>query len=64
MKTLDHIKSGNLIRILQDDKKSTYSPMLKKEDGRIDWTKNAEEIHNLIRGHKPVARGVYHKKRL
>ncbi|MDD4568956.1 MAG: methionyl-tRNA formyltransferase [Tepidanaerobacteraceae bacterium] len=53
LKTLDHIKSGNLIRILQDDKKSTYSPMLKKEDGRIDWTKNAEEIHNLIRGTNP-----------
>ena len=31
----------------------SYAPPLKKSDGKIDWNKPAEEIHNLIRGTKP-----------
>lgn len=51
--TIEHIKSGDFIRIPQEDNKSTYAPMLKKEDGEIDWSKNALEIHNLVRGTNP-----------
>lgn len=46
-------KEGKLPRILQDHSKATYAPMLKKEDGIIDWRKSAEEILNLIRGTLP-----------
>ncbi len=53
LKTLSCIKSGNLIRKRQDNKKSTYAPMLKREDGLIDWSKSAYEICNLIRGTYP-----------
>ncbi len=53
LKTLAHIKSGNLIRKPQDHEKSTYAPMLKKEDGKIDWLKSTNEIYNLIRGTYP-----------
>ncbi len=53
LKTLSHIKSGNLIRKSQDHEKSTYAPMLKKQDGKIYWLKNTQEIHNLIRGTYP-----------
>jgi methionyl-tRNA formyltransferase len=53
LETLDHIKSGKLVKNPQDHEKSTYAPMLKKEDGKIDWTKNTKEIHNLIRGTYP-----------
>lgn len=31
----------------------TFAHSLKKEDGRIDWSKNAVEISNLIRGTNP-----------
>ena len=31
----------------------SYAPPLKKENGKIDWNKPAEEIYNLIRGAKP-----------
>lgn len=37
----------------QDDAQATYAPILKKEDGRIDWTKPAAEIHNRVRGLQP-----------
>lgn len=33
----------------QDESLAVYSPMITKETGKIDWTKSADEIHNLIR---------------
>ncbi len=46
-------KKGILSRIPQDHSRATYAPMLKKEDGIIDWRKPSEEIINLIRGTLP-----------
>ena len=46
-------KQGRLLRIPQDHSKATYAPMLKKEDGNIDWRKSSEEVKNLIRGTLP-----------
>jgi len=37
----------------QDDSQATYAPILKKEDGKIDWTLSAREILNRIRGFEP-----------
>jgi methionyl-tRNA formyltransferase len=37
----------------QDDAQATYAPILKKEDGKIDWTLSAREILNRIRGFEP-----------
>lgn len=37
----------------QDGSQATYAPLLKKEDGLIDWTRPAAEIHNRIRGLQP-----------
>ena len=42
----------------QDDALSTYAPMLKKEDGLIDWNQSAAEIDCQIRGLNPWP-GVY-----
>ena len=53
LKTLINIKSGKPIRKPQDHEKSTYAPMLKKQDGEINWLKNTQEIYNLIRGTYP-----------
>ena len=50
IKTLDKLQIGELFPIKQDDSLSTYAPLLKKDTGRIIWTKSAREIHNLIRG--------------
>jgi methionyl-tRNA formyltransferase len=37
----------------QDNTQATYAPILKKEDGRIDWSNPAQKIHDLIRGFQP-----------
>jgi methionyl-tRNA formyltransferase len=37
----------------QDDSQATYAPILKKEDGKIDWQLSAHEILNRIRGFEP-----------
>lgn len=50
IETIDLIESDKLIRHKQDDSQSNYAPMLTKETGLIDWSKSAQEIHNLVRG--------------
>jgi len=37
----------------QDSTNASYAPILKKEDGRIDWKRTAEEIYNRMRGFAP-----------
>jgi methionyl-tRNA formyltransferase len=37
----------------QDDSQATFAPMLKKEDGLIDWSIAAEKIERAIRGFQP-----------
>jgi methionyl-tRNA formyltransferase len=37
----------------QDPEKATYARILKKEDGRIDWTRTATQIYNRMRGFAP-----------
>jgi methionyl-tRNA formyltransferase len=37
----------------QDNALATYAPLLKKEDGRIDWTRDAQAIHCQVRGLQP-----------
>lgn len=51
-KTLKLIEKNEIVRIPQGDE-FTYAPLLKKEDGNINWSKTAEEIYNLIRGLNP-----------
>ena len=37
----------------QDASQATYAPLLKKEDGVIDWSRPASAIHNQVRGLQP-----------
>ena len=48
--TLDGLQAQTVVAHPQDDTQSCYAPLLKKEDGLIDWHKPAREIHNLVRG--------------
>jgi methionyl-tRNA formyltransferase len=52
-RTLKELEKENLTAKKQDDSKATYAPMLKKEDGLIDWSLTAQKIHNRIRGMVP-----------
>jgi methionyl-tRNA formyltransferase len=42
--------AGELPPEPQDDSSATLAPLLTKEDGRIDWTRSALDVHNHIRG--------------
>lgn len=48
--TLEKIKNGTAVKTPQNNSEATYAPMIKKEMGKIDFSKTAEEIHNLVRG--------------
>jgi len=37
----------------QDHASATLAPIMKKEDGLIDWTRSAKEIRNRVRGFQP-----------
>ncbi|MGE5277910.1 MAG: formyltransferase [Acidobacteriota bacterium] len=43
------LKAGNAPRRPQDEKAATAFPRRSPEDGRIDWTRPAEQVHNLVR---------------
>ena len=45
--------SGGYTPIAQDDAGASMAPMLKKEDGVIDFTKTAREVHDHVRGMSP-----------
>ncbi|MEW6377445.1 MAG: methionyl-tRNA formyltransferase [Thermodesulfobacteriota bacterium] len=51
--TVERMKTGNIHPIPQDHSKATYAPLLKKEDGRIDWSKEAKEIDRQVRAFNP-----------
>lgn len=53
LKTLEMMKSGNIIRLPQNNDEATWAPMLNKSVAFIDFKKSAIEIHNLIRGINP-----------
>ena len=51
--TIRLILQGNAPRIPQEDSAASYAPMLRKEMARIDFSKTADQVHNLIRGMSP-----------
>ena len=53
VRTLADLCAGTIQPRPQDDSHATYAPILKKEDGRIDWSHPAQQIHDLIRGFQP-----------
>ena len=53
VKVLDDIEEGKVTFIKQDESKATKVAMIKKEDGKIDFSKSSESIVNLIRGLNP-----------
>lgn len=50
---IDDLPRGHVVETPQDDAQATYAPRLTKEEGLIDWTRPAREVHNQIRGLRP-----------
>ena len=53
IETLPKWIKGEIKPIPQDDSKATYTKIIKKEDGKINWQKSAEEIERMIRAFTP-----------
>ena len=53
VETIAKLQRGGLTPLPQDDAKATMAPLLKKEDGALDWQHDASAIVNRIRGLTP-----------
>lgn len=51
--TLPKLINGELTGIPQDDSKATFASNIKREQEKIDWTKEGETIYNQVRGLNP-----------
>ncbi len=57
---LRKLREGTLVGTPQDGALATYAPMLKKEHGRIDWSRPARQVRDLVRGMTPWPSAVAH----
>ena len=53
VETLGRLGEGTVSPRRQRDEDATLAPILKKEDGRIDFSRTAREIYNRLRGFQP-----------
>jgi len=62
IETLRGLEAGTIQRRRQDDSQASLAPILKREDGLMDFSRSATEIFNRIRGFQPWP-GAYTKFR-
>ncbi|WP_152051556.1 methionyl-tRNA formyltransferase [Tautonia marina] len=53
VEAIDALAAGTAKVIPQENTQATKAPKLRKEDGLIDWSRPAQEIHNLVRAMQP-----------
>jgi methionyl-tRNA formyltransferase len=53
VETLRGLEKGSIYPVPQDNAQATLAPILKKEEGQIDFRRTATEIHNRLRGFQP-----------
>src|SRR5580698_8917293 len=53
VETLRGLKNGNVRPTPQDHSRATLAPILKKEDGRMDFARTAYDLFNRLRGFQP-----------
>jgi len=53
LRVIEEIRTGVVKPLPQDDALATRAPMIRKDDGRLDWSQLASTLHNRIRGFLP-----------
>jgi methionyl-tRNA formyltransferase len=53
LETLDGLRQGSLVAVPQDDRLASQAPLLRKEDGWVDFARPAMEVDCWIRGMDP-----------
>lgn len=59
-KTVDGLEKGEITPIPQDHSKSTHTSKITKEDCLIDFSRDCDTVHNLIRGLSPIPLAFTH----
>lgn len=61
VKTIEGVYKGEIEPIKQGETDTCYASLLNKEMAKIDWNRNAQEIHNFVRGlySFPIAHTTY-----
>lgn len=54
LQVIDKIAAGTAVAEPQDNEQATYATLLDRSMEHIDWSKKAQEVHNLIRGFNPA----------
>lgn len=52
-RALDLLEAGTAPRVPQDSALATHCGKLRREDGRLDWTRSAPELERLVRAYDP-----------
>ena len=53
IETISKWMTGEITPHPQDDSRATFTKLIKKDDGKIDWSKKAEEIERMVRAYNP-----------
>jgi methionyl-tRNA formyltransferase len=54
VETVRRIEAGSAPRVPQDNARATYAPLLRKENGAVDWSQPAAAVRNRIHGCNPA----------
>jgi methionyl-tRNA formyltransferase len=54
VRVLPDYAAGDIQPVPQDDERATYAPKITMAEARIDWTRPAESIRNLVRALNPA----------
>ncbi len=53
LSSIDALAAGPIEEVAQDDRLATYAPRLSRDEGRVNWSRPADRLHNLVRGLHP-----------
>lgn len=59
-KTVDGLEAGNITPIPQDHSLATHTAKILKEDCEIDFSKDCDTVHDLVRGLSPIPLSFTH----
>ncbi|NER34368.1 MAG: methionyl-tRNA formyltransferase [Oscillatoria sp. SIO1A7] len=64
VETLLKLERQEIEPIPQSNSEATYAPLIQKTDYRVDWSRSALSLHNLIRGFFPNSTAMFRGKSL
>ena len=53
VETLDRLEAGTITAQKQDESLVTFAPLVKKEEGAVDWSRSAVQIERAVRAFTP-----------